>query len=32
MGASLVYLENPNKEIQFEDGENSKLRYCAASM
>jgi hypothetical protein len=32
MGASLVYLENPNKEIEFEEGENSKIKYVAASM
>ena len=32
MGASLVYLEKPNKEIEFEEGENSKLRFTAGSM
>ena len=32
MGASLVYLEKPNKEIQFEEGENDKLRFVAAGM
>ena len=32
MGASLVYLDKPNKDIQFEEGENSFLRYTAASM
>jgi hypothetical protein len=32
MGASLVYLENPNKEIEFEEGENNKIKYVAASM
>ena len=32
MGASLVYLEKPNKEIQFEEGENHKVRFVAAGM
>lgn len=32
MGASLVYLEKPNKDIQFEQGENGKLRFVAAGM
>jgi len=32
MGASLVYLDKPNKDIQFEEGENDFLRYTAASM
>ena len=32
MGASLVYLEKPNKEIQFDLGENSQLKYAAAGM
>lgn len=32
MGASLVYLERPNKEIEFEEGENTHMRYTAASM
>jgi len=32
MGASLVYLEKPNKEIEFEEGENEKIKYVAASM
>ena len=32
MGASLVYLEKPNKEIEYEEGENSKLRFTAGSM
>jgi hypothetical protein len=32
MGASLVYLENPKKEIEFELGENDKVRFVAASM
>jgi len=32
MGASLVYLKEPNKEIEFENGENEFLRYAAGSM
>ena len=32
MGASLVYLEKPNKDIQFDDGENAALRFVAAGM
>lgn len=32
MGASLVYLEKPNKEIQFDLGENSHLKFAAAGM
>lgn len=32
MGASLVYLEKPIKHIDFEDGENDKLKFVAASM
>lgn len=32
MGASLVYLEKPNKEIEYEEGESDKLRFTAASM
>jgi hypothetical protein len=32
MGASLVYLDKPNKEIEFEQGENERLRYVAGSM
>ncbi len=32
MGASLVYLEKPNKEIEYEEGENSRLKFTAASM
>jgi hypothetical protein len=32
MGASLVYLERPNKEIEFEEGENDKLRFAGGSM
>ena len=32
MGASLVYLDKPNKEIEFETGENSQLEFVAAGM
>ena len=32
MGASLVYLENPNKNVEFEIGENDKVEFVAASM
>ena len=32
MGASLVYLEKPNKEIQFDHGQNEHLRFVAAGM
>lgn len=32
MGASLVYLESPNKDIVFEEAENTHLKYGAASM
>ena len=32
MGASLVYLDKPNKEIEFESGENEYMRYTAGSM
>jgi len=32
MGASLVYLEKPNKEIQWDKGENSKIKFVAAGM
>jgi hypothetical protein len=32
MGASLVYLEKPNKEIIFDKGENENLRFVAGSM
>ena len=32
MGASLVYLEKPNKEIQFDLGENSDIKFAAAGM
>jgi hypothetical protein len=32
MGASLVYLDKPKKDIQFDEGENEHLRFVAASM
>ena len=32
MGASLVYLENPNKNVEFEIGQNEKVEFVAASM
>ena len=32
MGASLVYLEKPNKEIEYEEGENNNVKFVAASM
>ena len=32
MGASLVYLNEPNTEIDQEDGNNSYLRYATGSM
>lgn len=32
MGASLVYLNEPNTEVEHEDGSNAYLRYSAASM
>ena len=32
MGASLVYLESPNKNVEFEIGENDKVEFVAASM
>jgi hypothetical protein len=32
MGASLVYLEKPNKEIEFDLGENGQLKFAAAGM
>ena len=32
MGASLVYLERPNKEIEFEENENEYIKYAAGSM
>lgn len=32
MGASLAYLDKPNKEIHFQDGENDFLKYVAGEM
>ena len=32
MGASLVYLEKPNKDISFESGSDSNLEYVAGEM
>jgi hypothetical protein len=32
MGASLVYLEKPNKDIKFELGQNENLKFAAAGM
>ena len=32
MGASLVYLERPNKEIEFDEGENDRIKFAAGSM
>ena len=32
MGASLVYLEKPNKEIEFDLGENSNFKFAAGGM
>ncbi len=32
MGASLVYLEKPNKEIEFELGENDQIKFAAGGM
>jgi hypothetical protein len=32
MGASLVYLEKPNKEVILEEGESQKLKYAAGQM
>ena len=32
MGASLVYLEKPNKEIHFTEGENDKFQFVAGDM
>lgn len=32
MGASLVYLEKPNKDINFDIGDNDKLSYVAGEM
>ena len=32
MGASLVYLEKPNKDIEFDVGENSQVKFVAGGM
>lgn len=32
MGASLVYLERPNKDIEFQEGESEKMKFAAGSM
>lgn len=32
MGASLVYLDKPNKDINFDEGENDDLKYVAGEM
>jgi hypothetical protein len=32
MGASLVYLNEPNTEVEHDEGENSYARFAAASM
>lgn len=32
MGASLVYLDKPNKEIHFTEDENDKLKFVAGDM
>ena len=32
MGASLVYLEKPNKDIEYDIGENSNLKFVAGGM
>lgn len=32
MGASLVYLEKPNKEIEFDEGEDDRIKFAAGSM
>ncbi len=32
MGASLVYLDKPNKDIEFETGSNGQLEFVAAGM
>ena len=32
MGASLVYLDKPNKDIAHEDGSDSRLTYTASEM
>ena len=32
MGASLVYLEKPNTDIEFHTGENQQMKYAAGEM
>ena len=32
MGASLVYLDKPNKDIEIQEGANSYLKFAAGSM
>lgn len=32
MGASLVYLEKPNKDINFDEGENDEFKFVAGEM
>lgn len=32
MGASLVYLDKPNKEIEFENGQNKTMKFVAGEM
>lgn len=32
MGASLVYLEKPNKDINFDEGESEDLKFVAGEM
>ena len=32
MGASLVYLDKPNKDIEFTTGENKTIKFCAGEM
>lgn len=32
MGASLAYLDKPNKDIHFQEGEDDFIRYCAGDM
>ena len=32
MGASLVYLDKPNKEIHFTEGANDKIEFVAGDM
>ncbi len=32
MGASLVYLDKPNKDITFEEGESDRIKFVAGDM